>query len=307
METSNLFICEVCGKEHPGIFGSGRFCSLSCKQKYASSKVDRKLFFKECSCEYCGEEFKSNRDLRSHYPKCEKKNHIPGYREDIQKKYTWECSICNEVFPTRRKLRNHRNTSHTKDEIQYFTGIRIKDNIGKVYFPCRYCGKTSTTKSGNTNHEKYCSKNPDKIEFISHPQSIETGKKISETCKVNKKSGGYRIGSGVGKSGWYKGYWCDSSWELAFVVYNLDHEIKFIRNTEKFKYTFNGKVKNYIPDFIMEDSTYIEVKGFDTEEVHAKIKDFPHKIKVLYEEDMKIYLDYATSRYGENFIEIYEK
>ena len=28
---------------------------------------------------------------------------------------------------------------------------------------------------------------------------------------------------GYGKHGWYKEYWCDSSWELAYVIYNLDY------------------------------------------------------------------------------------
>lgn len=50
-----------------------------------------------------------------------------------------------------------------------------------------------------------------------HPQSEETKRKMSETCKIN--AGGYRPGSGIGKQGWYKNYWCDSSWELAYVIY----------------------------------------------------------------------------------------
>jgi len=41
----------------------------------------------------------------------------------------------------------------------------------------------------------------------------------------NSGKGGKRIGSGRGKSGWYKGYWCDSSWELAYVIYNIDHDV----------------------------------------------------------------------------------
>lgn len=66
---------------------------------------------------------------------------------------------------------------------------------------------------------------------------------MSATCKKNKKSGGYRKNGGKGIRGWYKGYWCDSSWELAYVIYNLEHNIHFIRNTKGFNYKFEGIIR----------------------------------------------------------------
>ena len=57
----------------------------------------------------------------------------------------------------------------------------------------------------------------------------------------------------------YKGYWCDSSWELAYVIYNLEHNIKFERNKQGFEYEFENKKYKYYPDFILEDGTYVEV------------------------------------------------
>jgi len=30
-----------------------------------------------------------------------------------------------------------------------------------------------------------------------------------------------------GKAGFYKGYHCMSSWELAYVIYNLEHNVSF--------------------------------------------------------------------------------
>lgn len=33
-----MFICEYCGSEHDGSYGTGRFCNASCSHKYASSK-----------------------------------------------------------------------------------------------------------------------------------------------------------------------------------------------------------------------------------------------------------------------------
>ena len=67
-------------------------------------------------------------------------------------------------------------------------------------------------------------------------KELERRNKISKSSKENRKSGGIRKGSGRGKKGTYKGYWCDSSYELAWVIYNIDKNIPFTRNSEKFKY-----------------------------------------------------------------------
>jgi hypothetical protein len=131
----------------------------------------------------------------------------------------------------------------------------------------------------------------------------ERTRKISEYAKLN--NGGYRKGSGRGKSGRYKGFWCDSSWELAYIIYNLEHNIYFERNKEKFSYMFNGKKFNFIPDFI-ENGQFVEIKGYYSKQWEAKLNDFPHKIKILYKSDMKKYFDYVIDKYGKDFIKLYE-
>ena len=130
-------------------------------------------------------------------------------------------------------------------------------------------------------------------------------KKYHKECWL-KISGGIRVGSGRGKSGWYKGYWCDSSWELAYVIYNLDHNIEFERNKEGFEYEYNNEKHKYYPDFILEDGTYVEIKGYKSEITNAKIKYFPHKIKLIYKENIKYYLNYVIEKYGNKFIKQYE-
>ena len=42
-------------------------------------------------------------------------------------------------------------------------------------------------------------------------------------------SGGYREGSGRSKSGYYKGIYCGSTYELAWMIYQLDNKIAFSR------------------------------------------------------------------------------
>lgn len=144
----------------------------------------------------------------------------------------------------------------------------------------------------------------------STPEKEEERKlKISKTMLANKKCGGYRPGSGRSISGWYKGYWCDSSWELAYVIYNLDHNIKFKRNNKSFTYFLDNKQRKYFPDFILEDNSYVEIKGRDSDnEWKCKLEYFPKNIKLIVINyiTIKPYLKYAENKYGKNFTELYE-
>lgn len=131
----------------------------------------------------------------------------------------------------------------------------------------------------------------------------ERRKKISITMKGNNNC---QKGSGKGKKGWYKGYWCDSSWELAYVIYNIEHDIKFTRNNEGFEYLYNNKTYKYYPDFILEDGTYVEIKGYMDKRSITKIASFNKSLIVLVKKDMQLYIDYVENKYGKNFIELYE-
>ena len=127
------------------------------------------------------------------------------------------------------------------------------------------------------------------------------------TCKFRENGkGGKRQGSGRGEKGWYKGYYCDSSWELAFVIYNLENKIKFERNKQGFEYEYEGEQHKFYPDFIMEDGTYVETKGYLDEKNVAKIKNFPEKIVVIGKNEIKEYINYVTDKYGHNFTRLYE-
>jgi hypothetical protein len=153
--------------------------------------------------------------------------------------------------------------------------------------------------------------NPNISGKASTPEKEEMRKqKISKTMKKNKLSGGLRIGSGRGKKGWYKGFWCDSSWELAWVIYNLEHNINFERNYNGFQYQYKGQERKYYPDFFMGE-TYYEIKGrrsFEDldEENKEKVSQFNKNLVILYAKDMKPYLNYTIERYGKDYIRLYE-
>lgn len=178
---------------------------------------------------------------------------------------------------------------------------------GKNHNPCKNRsswnkGLTKETddrvkKNGET-FSKRCSDGIIKPSFLGRKHTQETIEKLK------KNAGGYRKGSGHGKKGWYKGYWCDSSWELAFIIYCLDHNISIIRNTKKFEYVHNNEKHLYIPDFIVDD-TYVEIKGFINQYTESKIEQFPHKLLVLYKKDLKQVFEYVVSKYGNDYIKLY--
>jgi hypothetical protein len=117
--------------------------------------------------------------------------------------------------------------------------------------------------------------------------------------------GGYIRGSGYGKKGWYKGFWCDSSWELAFIIYHLEHEISIERNKKTYPYIYEGKTYSFLPDFIVNE-TLIEIKGVWNEKQKEKIKQCPVYIKVVDKREIQKYLNYTREKYGKDFTKLYQ-
>lgn len=194
--------------------------------------------------------------------------------------------------------------------------IEFKNKISKKLkgrkFPKKK-GKTCSEekkKKLSDSIKKYYENNPDKAkiknDFLVNSKITEEGRKRLSIAAKKKGFGGYQPNSiKKHKKGLYKDYWCDSSWELAFVIYNLEQNIIFKRNTEKFQYEYKGKKLNWIPDFILEDNSYIEIKGYYGELAKAKENSFPYKLEIIEKEKIKKYLDYVINNYGKDFIKLY--
>ena len=214
------------------------------------------------------------------------------------------------------------------------------ENCGKVidgsYGSGRFCNRQCATIYGNTHRPKrsaeskkktsisvknsikcqiaaersrkiYHCKQCNKEFFISDIRDINGRLYCSKECKhkyLSEHTGGYREGSGRGKQGWYKGIHCDSSWELAYLVYHLDHNLYIERCKEKRQYVWNNKQHTYYPDFITDDGI-IEIKGYSTDQWKSKEEQNPD-VKVLYKNEIKPYLDYVTNTYGTDFIKLYD-
>lgn len=114
-------------------------------------------------------------------------------------------------------------------------------------------------------------------------------------------AGGYREGSGRSKSGYYKGIYCGSTYELCWVIYNLDHNIEFSRFPTKLEK--DGVI--YYPDFLLSDGkTIVETKGYEKQDSvdrkTAVAVHFGYTVKVLRKEDLQYAFDYVNETYGTN-------
>ena len=161
-----------------------------------------------------------------------------------------------------------------------------------INFPvCPACNRVFLVTSHlRTLKRKYCSREcydgPKGTQYNLSTESLIHKKRVlSEIAKknINGNYGGYKPNGGRGRKGWYRGIFCDSSWELAYVIWCLDHNKIIKRCIEKFQYTYNGKIYNYLPDFVV-DQKYTEIKGYKTAQWQAKLTQFPHEIDVLYQQ-----------------------
>lgn len=136
-------------------------------------------------------------------------------------------------------------------------------------------------------------------------KELERKKKISLAMKGNT-NWIFNKRKGNGKKGWYKNIFCDSAWELAFVVYYIENKLNIQRCTEYRQYKWRGEYHKYLPDFVTDEGI-IEVKGTKDDKYRAKIKQHPDII--VYDAwKMKPILDYVIAKYGDEFWKtLYEK
>lgn len=111
---------------------------------------------------------------------------------------------------------------------------------------------------------------------------------------------------GEAHRGYFNNIWCDSSWELALLIYCIDHKIQIVRNSRTFPYKFGKKICGYKPDFII-NGNYVEVKGVKDYRSKRKLQQFPFPIKIIDKKEIKKYLQYAENKYGKDFWKLLKK
>lgn len=250
-------------------------------QQEELTRKERKLVCQRCGKEYIlnltDKEFENNKYSKFCSRSCA---NTRQHSKETKKKIS-DGIKKSEIYKTNNLLAIQKRVKE-KDNNTIFD-----KNGHKIYhYICKECGKEYTNLDNrNINSKIYCSKE----------------------CKhkyLSEHTGGYRIGSGHSKSGWYKGIRCDSTWELAFLIYHLDNNLYIERCNEQRKYIWKGKEHIYYPDFIT-DKGIIEIKGYKTKQSEEKRKQNQDIINI-FEDDIKFYLDYVQNKYNKPLIELYD-
>lgn len=259
-------------------------------------------------CKICGKEFDHYRQLGGHMVyhssnKTEIINKIKTSGTLPRVKVNKICPKCGAEFVVERIVNGTEN-SPQRDE--------------KIYCSRKCANGHIQTEEQNTSRKKKLTK-PKRYCFCGNLLSKRNSSGFCHICirkqpeyrlAISKgatgKCGGYREKGGRGKQGRYKGYYCNSSWELAYVIYCLEHDIHIRRNTEGFTYLFEEKQYRYYPDFILDDGSFVEVKGYLDAKNKAKIKQFSGVLQVIGKKEIIPYLQYVVEKYGNDFIRLYE-
>ena len=210
------------------------------------------------------------------------------------------CEACGKImtekfgsgrFCSRACANGRIHSEETKQKIADKLVIKFTQNNSKYF--CTLCGKKI-----RPNKTGFCG-NCLRYSVAGKQLLANTMRHFIETHGT-ANLGGLRPGAGYGKHGTYKGYWCDSTYELVYIIYCIDHNINIKRNTsDAFMYTYNGKIHRYYPDFIVNNE-YVEIKGYHTDLVDIKTDSVVMSgktIKVLYKNDLQYAFDYVKNHY----------
>lgn len=261
--------CRFCNKEIGGRTAGIHvmYCPLNPKRQNTINKIRNTITFKtkinnpliefKSNCKNCGKEF-----IQIVYKKSLNKN-----------KQKICCSPSCSGMYSGKFAKSENISKGLKGKTSWYV-----DGRSSVTIKCRVCGKDLRYNSSGIC--RICSK-----------KDPEYRLKLSKALKG--KTGGWRARGGSGTNGEYQGYVYQSSWEFAWILYNLNNEIPFERCIEHFPYMIDGKVRKYYPDFKIGNE-YYEISGWISPGKKAKFEQFP-KDKILHSltyPEIKPYLDY---------------
>ena len=223
------------------------------------------------------------------------------------------CKFCNKECHNRNSLINHERLCKLNPDRQ-LTYIMLPGHEGfnKGKAPWNK-GLTKDTDSRIAAASASIREGQKKSSYVNTGMASTPEKEAARRAKISayaksRNFGGLTPKSGRGKKGSYKGFFCDSTYELVFVIYNIDNGIEFRRCDRSYEYTVDGCHHSYHPDFEMSDGSLVEIKGYHTDLVDIKpasVTDRP--IKVLFEKDLKYALDWVKSHYAyKNLYDLYD-
>lgn len=307
MNTEKNYHC-LCGQEFttPNKFNAHR---SRCRAYMESKGVDFDAYLKNIH-EKKSISAKRNGLIKSEKAKDKKELKLAIELKEWSKEEHF-CEKCNKLMlekyaSGRFCSRKCANSKLKSEESKNKVSNSLKDYAAKNGDLIKIRAHSKSERRKATNLDKYYL-NPSYCEVCGKvlPYEDKRRKTCSDECYA-LIIGGFRVGSAKNyKYGTYKNISCDSSYELAFLVYCIDNGINIERNYDSFIYYIDMKPHKYTPDFKI-NSTYIELKNYMTESVRLKSKCIPPDLnyKLLFGKDIQICIDYCINTYGKNFWEV---
>ena len=296
-------ICENCGKEHDGSYGSGRFCSKKCAKSFSTKNIIKNEL-KKAKCISCGEDIYINKRASDKTCKCDK---CRGYSLIIsndthhkykQLKYT-TCKICgrqkNEMNECENDFCKQHNYQHFKNLIKYFGFDETKFGTPEV--------EEEFNRVRNMLYDLYWNQNLSsteiarKFNYTSTPTNITQKffknylhipvKTVAYSVKENFLEGREVIGEIYNqyKAQWHttwnnKEVFLRSSYELDYAKELDNQKIDYDVEALRIKY-YDSYIKDFrcaVPDFYIPlENMIVEIKSLftlDIQNMKDKIKAY---------------------------------
>lgn len=215
------------------------------------------------------------------------------------------CINCNGIIPYKKRQNKYCGHSCAASLTNKVRKVQYSEEAKKKL---KILGSKIPRKIGWTKYEKICS-------VCDSTFSVDWIKKDKKTCSPQCRSkihalNNHKKDETFGKFGYYKGIYCASSWELAFLIYNLDLGKDIRRCKLTFSYVMEEEEKTYFPDFLMEDKIY-EVKGREMGDVAPKtqaVVDAGYQIELICKKEITPIIKFLKEKYGvKDLTELYDK
>ena len=199
-------ICENCGNEHDGSYGSGRFCSNHCRHVFIGKQT---------------------------------KKHICNFQNTRKKSPygTWKCDKCDLIFETRRQLQEHNHQKHPIPKRSSWNKGLTKASdtrVAKYVNTCKKRGHYVCPTKGKPLSEEHKAKTSASLKkfYLEHPDKVpyvlNHSSKESYPEKYFKKIFIKEYFPSFVQDKYVNGYFLDFAFESSMTYIEIDGEQHYV-------------------------------------------------------------------------------
>lgn len=258
------------------------------KEKYGDENYNNRKKAKETFVKHYGVDnnMKCEKGLKEYTDAMEEKYGVP---------YTWLVPEINEK--AKQTTFDHFGV-YVSSQAQEVKEVQAKTNIEVYGCKCPLQNPDVHKKSLDTMNKMY---------NVDHPSQSPEIRKLQKTNVYH-----------------YDGQVFNSSWEVCYWIFCVEHGIKIEHEPCCFRYVdCKGKSHKYFPDFRINGDTFIELKGDDQFDANGKMIDkldpsknyiaeakqqcmIDNNVKVLKFAEMKPYFEYIEAKYGKSYLKSFK-